>query len=99
MTSDANTQDGAEIRFLAGDGDLSGDERLKLLAVCVLHQQNAGFRNVIDMREAHCLCGASAFNTGWGYWLAECGTEISADAEEPIRCERHEAISAVADPA
>ena len=51
-----------EIRFAAlsdeqresGMKDASKDDRLACLAVCVLSQQEAGFGNYIDLREAEC---------------------------------------------
>jgi hypothetical protein len=78
-----------QISFINGEGDLSSDERIACLATCVVSQQSAGFRNVIDIREAHCPdCTASGFNTGWGYWSFACGAEILTDGEPSERCGR-----------
>lgn len=75
------------IRFLAGDGDLSSDPRMANLAACIVMQQGAGFRSVVDLREEHCPdCGASGFNTGWGVWRFACGAEIHPDGEPATLC-------------
>lgn len=74
-----------EIRFLKNDDGTPGlevDERLALLAVCVVSQQAAGFKDVVDLREAHCpQCSAPGFNTGWGVWKFTCGAEVHTDEE------------------
>lgn len=78
-----------EFRFLAGAGDLSGDERISLLAGCIANQQRAGFRDAIDIREAHCPhCDAPGFNTGWGFYRFTCGLEVLSDGEESSGCGR-----------
>ena len=75
-------KDDDALHFLAGFGDLSADPRLACLAVCVVNQQAAGFRNAIDIREATCPdCKASGFNTGWGFWRFSCGAEILIGGE------------------
>lgn len=56
--------------------------RLNALAAAVVNQQAAGFGEYIDTREVHCAnCGASGFNTGWGYWHFSCGLELLSDGE------------------
>lgn len=65
------------------------DERLALMAVCVAHQQNAGFKTYIDLRQAPCQdCGGAGFNTGWGYWLHVCGAEVMSGGEPSAPCGR-----------
>lgn len=67
--------------------DLSADERLALMAVCVASQQSAGFKAYIDIREARCpSCDKAGFNTGWGVWRFVCGAEIHADGEVAEWC-------------
>lgn len=77
----------SELVFLKGEGDLSGDPRLAQMAKCIVWQQDAGFRNRIDLREAKCPhCGASGFNSGWGYFSFSCGREVMPDGEETEPC-------------
>ena len=74
-------------RFMEGEGDLSGDPRIRCLAACLVNQQAAGFKHVIDLREAKCPdCDASGFNTGWGYWQFACGAEILTDGTPSKDC-------------
>ncbi len=71
----------------AGAKNLATDPRLALLAVCIASQQSAGFKTYLDLREVPCRdCGASGFNTGWGYWRHECGAEFLSDGEESEPC-------------
>jgi hypothetical protein len=82
--------DDENFRF-APDGEgtvnLASDERLALLAVCVAHQQKAGFRAYLDLRQASCPdCGAPGFNTGWGAWMHTCGSEWNGDGEQFEPC-------------
>lgn len=74
-------------RFMAGEGDLSGQPRDALLAVCIAQQQAAGFGHVIDLRLAPCPdCKAPGFNTGWGFWRHVCGAEILSGGETSTAC-------------
>lgn len=58
------------------------DPRLALMAVCVRQQAAAGFRNLIDIRQAACPeCGAPGFNTGWGIFAYTCGAETLTDED------------------
>lgn len=86
------SDDKVEISFLTGNEELPSlhtDERFAILATCILSQQSAGFRNVVDLREAKCEdCGASGFNSGWGYWLYACGAEVLTDGELGEPCPR-----------
>jgi hypothetical protein len=82
------TDDTIEYKFMVGgteDGWIANhanDPKLALLACCVASQQTAGFRNVIDLREALCPeCKASGFNTGWGVFRYSCGGETHNDDE------------------
>ena len=72
-------------KFMAGSDSalsLHRDPKLALLASCIANQQKAGFKNVIDMREAKCaVCEAPGFNTGWGFFAFTCGAEILNDEE------------------
>ncbi|MCP5087904.1 MAG: hypothetical protein GY952_14015 [Rhodobacteraceae bacterium] len=79
------------IKFMAGGGDLSEDPKLALLATCIINQQRAGFKNVVDLREELCPdCNAPGFNTGWGFLRFTCGAEILSCGEEAEPCgERH----------
>lgn len=78
----------AAVSFIAGgagDGwaaNLRDDPKMRLLAACIVHQQDAGFGAAADLRQATCPeCGAPGFNTGWGYFAYECGAEILTDDE------------------
>ncbi len=76
-----------DINFLAGEGDLSSNPRMALLAVCIKSQQDAGFKHTIDLREGKCSdCNASGFNTGWGVFKFTCGAEILTDGEMTTPC-------------
>jgi hypothetical protein len=67
----------------------SDQERLDCLAACIVNQQNAGFGSYLDVREMHCAdCGASGFNTGWGFWEFACGLEVLTDGEPSVPCSR-----------
>lgn len=70
-----------------GTTNLAHDPRLQLLACCIVHQQHAGFRGYIDLREVPCHdCGAPGFNTGFGYFLHTCGAEILSDGTQVEPC-------------
>lgn len=61
-----------------GFENLAHDPKLRLLAECIADQQAAGFRFVLDLRQAPCPgCGAPGFNTGWGYFRHTCGSEVT----------------------
>jgi len=80
-------EDEVRVRFLSGDGDLSTDPRLALLATCIVSQQAAGFREAVDLRESKCPdCGSPGFNTGWGAWVFTCGAEWLTDGEPASQC-------------
>lgn len=73
----------------ATDGlvNLADEPRLALLAVCIAEQQHAGFRDHLDLRQAACPdCNSPGFNTGWGYWLFVCGTEILTSGDVDKSC-------------
>ncbi|API59495.1 hypothetical protein BSL82_15805 [Tardibacter chloracetimidivorans] len=71
-----------------GSTNMAHDQASTILAVCVVHQQNAGFKNYIDLRRVECpSCSAAGFNTGWGYWLFACGAEILSDGEVGAGCQ------------
>ena len=71
----------------AGVPNLADDERLAMMASCVVNQQAAGFRNYIDLRQAACPdCGRAGFNTGWGFFKYVCGAEILSDGEVSEQC-------------
>lgn len=80
----------ADYSFMKGGPDapsLHTDLRLATLAACVADQQAAGFKGVIDLREAKCrCCGASGFNTGFGFWRFACGAEVMPDGDECEPC-------------
>ncbi len=72
-----------------GATNLADDERLALMACCVASQQNAGFKDYIDIRQTPCPeCKGAGFTTGWGYWRFVCGAEILADGEKSEPCRR-----------
>lgn len=80
----------ADLRFLklddegreAGTIQLADDARFALLANCLISQQQAGFKDVADLRQLHCPdCGAAGFNTGWGNWQFTCGASWLTDGE------------------
>lgn len=76
-----------EIKFLEGEGDQSADERLALMAACIVNQQHAGFKNTVDLRQATCHdCGAAGFNTGWGFYKFACGAEVTSGGESSEPC-------------
>lgn len=82
-----------EMKFLSGgvnEGftvNHAEDPKIALLAVCVAHQQKAGFKNAIDIRETACPeCKAPGFNTGWGVFLHTCGCEMHPDGTEAAPC-------------
>ena len=55
-------------------------ERINHLAACIANQQRAGFKDYLDTREVHCeTCGASGFNTGWGFFEFVCGATLMPD--------------------
>lgn len=65
------TDEAQEYRFFRGEvgaPNAADDPRIAILACCVADQQRAGFKHRIDLRELRCSCGASGFNTGWGFW-------------------------------
>lgn len=74
--------------------NLATDGKMRLLASCIISQQNAGFKDakgkpVADMRVLRCAnCGAHGYNTGWGYWKFECGAEQMPDGEPSRVCTR-----------
>lgn len=92
--------DEQEVKFLRdadADGvNLADDPRIALIAVCVVSQQAAGFRDgdgnaVVDLREVKCQeCGAPGFNSGWGFWRFRCGAEIMTDGEPAEECPKAE---------
>lgn len=70
-----------------GAPEAKDQDRINVLAVCIAHQQHAGFKNYLDVRELHCAtCKASGFNTGWGYWQFACGLTILSDGEGDNPC-------------
>jgi hypothetical protein len=80
----AKSEEGEAFRFAKDDPadgtNLADDERLALFAVCIAHQQNAGFKTYIDARQVECPeCNSPGFNTGWGYWAFTCGGELLSD--------------------
>ncbi len=85
---------GAEFQFAAHSVDElppAGDQQrldvLAVLAVCIANQQRAGFGAYLDVREVKCAdCGASGFNTGWGFWRFSCGLEVMTDGEPSEPC-------------
>lgn len=90
--------DKTEITFLAGDtkdgfaANHANTPLMALFATCIVAQQDAGFGNVVDARQVNCqCCDAPGFNTGWGYWLFECGAERLTDGEIAVRCSKREA--------
>ena len=92
------SDDGEKIRF-AENGDeapaAADQDRLNALAAAVLNQQRAGFKNYVDAREMKCAdCGASGFNTGWGFWQFACGLEVMSDGEESDLCGNAKVASA-----
>lgn len=75
-----------------GQVTLETDPRLGLFAVCIAHQQSAGFGNYIDAREFNCPeCGAPGFNTGWGVIRYTCGAEYHSDGTPAERCQENAA--------
>lgn len=63
------------------------DNKIRLLACCVVTQQEAGFGATIDLREVPCSnCKAPGFNTGWGYWAHTCGATTLTDGEPDEAC-------------
>lgn len=78
------------LRAKEGDNmtDNASDARLSLMAACVANQQRfAGFKSVIDIREAQCPdCKAPGFNTGMGVWLFTCGAEILSGGTPDVPC-------------
>lgn len=89
---DAAEKEEEEFRFAKLDPsddatNAADNERDALMAVCVALQQGAGFKTYIDLREPRCLdCGASGFNTGWGYFQYTCGLEVMSDGEPCAPC-------------
>lgn len=79
-------------RFAVGGGEegfphnYAEDETIALLAVCVAHQQAAGFKRYLDLRAIECACGARGFNTGWGAWRFVCGAEVLSDGTPSEPC-------------
>lgn len=64
-------------------------ERLDCLAAAIANQQAANFGTYLDVRELNCAdCGASGFNTGWGFWQFSCGLEVLSDGEVCCDCTR-----------
>lgn len=93
MSTAATDDDkGEAIRFAECSEEMpraADQERLDCLAAAVLNQQRAGFKSYVDTREAKCAdCGASGFNTGWGFWHFACGLEILSDGEPREPCGR-----------
>ncbi|MCK6440360.1 MAG: hypothetical protein L6Q71_09195 [Planctomycetes bacterium] len=87
-----------ELRFLhceeesGFDEDLAESPDMRLLATCVVSQQRAGFRDVVDLRVCRCPdCNSKGFNTGWGYWLFSCGAEILSDGTPGEPCSAKQA--------
>lgn len=83
------TDEATEYNFLKADGvpNLADDPRLSLFAVCVASQQSAGFKTTIDARQFECpICKAAGFNTGWGYTMYTCGSEVLSDGEISVSC-------------
>lgn len=75
--------DNEEIKFIRGDGDLSDDPHYATLAVSILHQQRAGFKNTIDLRRFNCpVCNGPGYNTGFGWLMFACGNEVLSDGEQ-----------------
>jgi hypothetical protein len=67
-------------------------ERLNCLAACIANQQQAGFKDYLDTREIHCeTCGASGFNTGWGFFEFACGATLLSDGEGGDPCPKEAA--------
>lgn len=87
-----DSEKGEAIRFAEFTDEMprsDDQERLDCLAAAVLNQQRAGFKSYVDTREAKCAdCGASGFNTGWGFWHFACGMEILSDGEPGEPCGR-----------
>ena len=65
-----------------GEHNLADDPKLRLLAFCIISQQDAGFKDghgntFVDLRQGECpTCKGAGFNTGWGFWKFVCGAEI-----------------------
>lgn len=63
------------------------DETIAMLAVCIAHQQSAGFKRYLDLRALECPnCRALGFNTGWGAWRFTCGAEVLSDGTSAEPC-------------
>lgn len=84
-----------DVRFMKaeeGEPNLADDPRFALFATCVLSQHAAGFKDsdgteVVDARQISCpTCEAPGFNTGWGYWVCICGTELMPDGSMSEPC-------------
>lgn len=73
----------SDYQFAADDGastNLASDPKIASLASCIANQQRAGFKTLLDLRQASCpQCRAPGFNTGWGYFAFTCGAEVSGD--------------------
>jgi hypothetical protein len=92
--SDAPEPNAEHFRFAREDGceNLADDRRLATLAVCIAHQQRAGFKNYLDLRVVKCpRCDADGFNTGFGFWRFSCGAEILSDGTPGEPCPSQEA--------
>jgi hypothetical protein len=81
----------------AGCINCADDERLSLMAACIKAQQDAGFRELIDIRQAECpKCQAPGFNTGWGYLAYTCGAELTGGTDfNPCTPKRRKAARTV----
>lgn len=77
--------------FEAGSTSASVEPRMRILASCVALQQSANFGTHLDIREAKCeRCGASGFNTGWGYVAFACGAEMLTSGDVDAPCPKAE---------
>lgn len=77
--------------------NLADDPKIALLAVCIVSQQSAGYRDkqgnaVVDLRQTSCPeCSSPGFNTGFGFWRCVCGAELLPEGELSEPCQKKKA--------
>jgi hypothetical protein len=69
-------------------------DKTPILNECLDSQKRAGFK-FEDRRKVTCRCGASGYNTGWGWWRFECGAEVLSDGNIDVPCSKTEAADAL----